>query len=779
MKLFLSLLLLLANGFATISAQTTSSTENQQKEIDAFIRGNNAKRAENPDGLLFTIRFKDNRKQFFQGELIQLELSFAALKPETFTLSAATYDRSGRLEIDDFIIDRQDDLVDPLHDYFHSGLHGFIGGGLSSTPELTDKPYLITAELNEWMRFDKRGHYRLYVVSGRVGRKDASGEPDVFAVVSNVIEFEILSQNKKWATQKLNEAITALSKTDVDHRSACRTLRFLGTTAAVSEMRKRFRGDDDNCEWQYQFGLIGSPHRDFVIREMENALSSPEQPITSTFLNTLALLQFTSQSTALPPYPAGTDEQNNQWQAQLQQRRNAYDKLRLNYLRQLVMAIPQKQGQARATSLQTLLDYQSELNTSDFSEWSTLLTSMPDVFSRLPLDDQIRLLQYQWKPIASVAMLPVLRTLLKDKSNSHQQEELRSVALRRLYELSPVEGRALILDEIRSPKPRVNERVLRSLPDKTLPELDLVLAANLQESRRPNGIGDTEAISELIERYATAEILPRVRAVYEAPGVGKWACRIQASLLAYLLRVDPSSGGEYLNKALAARGENFTRCYTTTLMDVAKLHMSAEVEDAATAALEDEDPELLSQAASVLEVYGSADAEKALWRRLEKWHEAMQSRSKELSKQNPGLPAYTGTDLSGQALIEDALLHALMNGRAWLSEPEKLKRLRDLCLTDSGRDKVARIIRDWNHYLYVGLNSVADELHSISVGHYHLKSLDSLKKKLLQFPKGTIFKWTAPFRSDDSHAQKVFQHIKSYLEEHGMKLEREPVRMVF
>ena len=772
MKLILSLLLLFANGSFAVSAQSPSLPEDQEKQADPFIRTHNEKQAKNPEGLLFTVRLKDNRKQFHFGELIPLELSFAASKPETFTLDAAGYDRSGRLHSDSFALDQGENTVDPLTDYFHSGLHAFSGGGLRSIPDLTDKPYVITVELNEWQRIDKPGHYRLYVVSSRVGRKGGRRTlPDNAGshVISNVIEFDVLPPDKKWSGQKLNEAISALAKPGGDRNAACRTLRFLGTTAATTEMRKRFRGDDKKCEWEYKFGLIGSPHRDYVIRDMENAVSLREQPVTSHFITTLALLELTRRVTVAPPYPAGNEEQISQWKIEMDQRRSLYDELRLQYVRQLAMAIPQKQGQARATSLQTLLDFRSELNTSDFSRWSNLLALMPEVFNQLPWEEQLRVLEYQWKPIASAAMLPVLREVFKYSypPNSDgpvsfsmfNQEDLRSMALRRLYELSPEEGRRLILEEIRRPKPRVNEKALHSLSDKTLPELNAVLLSNLEDARR-NWSSDMDRISELIERYATDEILSRVQAVYEARDAGKWACRPQAALLAYFLRVAPSVGGEYLNKALAARGEGLSRCYRDVLKPVAKLHMSTEVEEVATAALDDEDSEVVSQAASVLAEYGSAEAEKALWRRLEKWHEVNQSKE--------GLS-------HDQTAIEAALREALTSGHAWLSDPEKLKRLRDLCLSGTRRDEVEAMIKGWDNQIYVNFNSFGDDSITVWVANCKLNSLDSLKAKLLQFPKSTEFKFkTDPRRVDEDRSEEFFQQINSFLKEHGMNLKRDP-----
>lgn len=775
MRFLLSLLLLFANGFLAVSAQSPSAPENPEKQVDSFVRTHNERRAKNPEGLLFTVRLKDNRKQFHFGEVITLELSFASSKPEAFTLDAATYDRSGRLNSDSFALDRSENAVDPLTDYFYSGLQAFPGGGIRAIPVLTVKPHVIPVELNEWQRIEKPGHYRLYVVSSRLGTKargNTFGDA-ISAVVSNVIEFDVLPEDKKWSTQKLNEAISVLAKPGGEHRAACRALRFLGTTAAATEMRKRFRGDDRQCEWEYKFGLIGSPHRDYVIRDMENAISLREQPVTLQFIRTLALLEFTRRVTASPsPYPAGNEEQIKQWQIEWDRRQSIFDELQLQYVRQLAMATPQKQGQARATSLQTLLDSQWLLSPSEFSRWSTLVALMPEVFKQLPLKDQLRVLQYQWKPVASAAMLPVLRDVFRysyppdsdasDDFHRFHQEDLRSVALRRLYELSPEEGRRLILEEIRRPEPRVNEKVLDKFPDEPLPELNTVLLSNFENARQKGSL-EADEISELIERYATDEILPRVQAVFDARVVGKLECRPQTALLAYFLRVAPSVGGEYLNKALAARGEGFTQCYKDLLRSVAKLHMSAEVEEVATAALDDEDYQVVLQAAKVLAEYGSAEAEKALWRRMEKWHEL--NRSKQTVEE-------LGPD---QVAIEAALREALTSGHAWLSDPEKLKRLRELCLTGTRRNEVDEKIRGWNNQIHVSLNSHGDESITIWVANCELRSLDSLKAKLLQFPKGTVFKYkTAARRGDEDQSEEVFQQIKNFVKEHGMDLERQP-----
>ena len=780
MKLFLLSLILFNTAFATHDAKSAPPPQERAKASDPFVRENGQKRAQNPTGLNFTIRIKDNRTQFRPGEIVRLELNFSSSVAKTFVLNDRRYDHSGRLDIDDFVLDNREGTADPLYDYFNSGLFGFMGGGGSGMPELSDKPEVVIAELNEWFRFDKPRHYRLYVVSGRVGKRtpeDRYGGQNLTAV-SNIVEFEILPADEKWASQQFAEATAALGKRGGDHRPACRTLRFLGTAEAAGEMVKQFRGSDAGCDGEYDFGLISSPHRDLVIRAMERALISPEHPVTSSFIRVLALLAFTVQAPVLPRYPEGNDARIKQWQALLEQRRHSYEQVELNYLRELVTAMPQKQEEARGISLQTLVDYKESFQKNDSAQFNSLMTTMPDVFGRLPLEAQVRLLTYQWEPLATNAMLPVLRQTYEQPGNAkdpYRLSELRSIALLRIYELSPEEGRRLILGEIRRPKPRVKLATLGSLPDQTLSELDDVLAANLEESRQPNGTGDTEAISELIERYATAAIAGRVQAVYESPGVGQWACRIQAALLAYMSRVDPQSGSELLDKALAARGKQFSRCYPSTLSDVAHLHMSAELQEAAYKALEENDPEMVANAAGVLGQFGTAEAEEKLWRRLERWHEQAESRAEDLRKQNPGIPAMGASVLSGEITIEQALRTALSYGQGWLGDPEKLKRLRPLCLSDSCLTDVDNITRSWNHDIGIGLSSNQHSHYLISVAQYQLNSIEALKQKFLKFPQGTAFIWHKSTNLDDEPGEpQTFLQVKSYLGDHGMKLEREP-----
>jgi hypothetical protein len=375
--------------------------ENTQtlRQPDEFIEKQQEAAKQNPTDVSFTIRLADDKRQFKQGEIIRLELSFASTSASKYRLDAATYDRSGRLGMDKFQLDPATGFTDPLFDHFNSGM-GFIGGGLRGIPQLKEKPYLITCELNEWFRFDQLGHYRLYLNSPRVSllKSPAEGEANSLSLTSNLVEFEIMPADRAWQAQELGKAVQILAAKDpkVERRPACRILRFLGTQGAAQEMIRRYGEPDDGCGFDLYAGLIGSPQRDFVIERMEAQLTVPTQPIAGRWLSLLVLLsQVTRHRLAQPTDESGYQRYGQQW-------RDINKRLYQGYAAELAAALSLKQGKAKSISANTLLEADLEG------------VSLPDVASillDLPRGEQHGLLSYRWKKIASPALLPVLRRL--------------------------------------------------------------------------------------------------------------------------------------------------------------------------------------------------------------------------------------------------------------------------------------------------------------------------------------------------------------------------------
>jgi hypothetical protein len=535
-------------------------------------------------------------------------------------------------------------------------------------------------------------------------------------------------------------------------------------------------------------GLIGSAHRAFVVKEMERRLEAPDQIVSASYLFTLYHVAASLRQKEQLPSP--TERQNDEQQAKAaaeawQKWRVSRQNLEFQYAERLLSALPRKQGKARAIAVHTLLEI--IWNNSQQSIQQSLAGPRqsgglnpeiikklaPEIiaaFDDLPTNIQIGLLGHRWKQLAGPAMLPVIRRILNDKpanDQSYESRELRGLAIRRLYELAPDEGRKLIIEELRRPSPSVGPRgltTLKLLPDETLPELEETLLENLKKALSGGG-GDADMLSLLIERYATASVASQVRDIYGDKG-GKWACSIQSALLAYFLRVDAPMGIELVKQALDARVPEYTHCYASLLTDVAKLRMTPDLESLAIETLDDPDPEVVIQAASTLGQYGSAGGEKPLWTRLEKWLQEWKGRAEELPKNfDSSHPNFWHKQ------VGPALRQALSQSPAWLIDHEKLARLRQSCLDKDELQQFNYQAGDLSGEIRIDFQQGYDGWGNAQVAHYQCNSLSALKMKLSQFPKNTTFTWNS-YSQDQSAAEQVFSELKTFLEEKGMKLEK-------
>src|SRR5712692_1852107 len=123
--------------------------------------------AQQESGVSLTIRFANGTSRFHVGEIIPIELSFKASSPDVYDMEMRNYDRSGRLNIEQFHVTPPG--RDPLERYYSIG--GFMGGGLGGSRARSNEPQTMREDLNEWVAVDKPGHYSLYVASDRVTRR--------------------------------------------------------------------------------------------------------------------------------------------------------------------------------------------------------------------------------------------------------------------------------------------------------------------------------------------------------------------------------------------------------------------------------------------------------------------------------------------------------------------------------------------------------------------------------------------------------------------------------
>lgn len=122
----------------------------------------------------------------------------------------------------------------------------------------------------------------------------------------------------------------------------------------------------------------------------------------------------------------------------------------------------------------------------------------------------------------------------------------------------------------------------------------------------------------LIARYASGAILPRVLEKIDR-NPGDRECGIQPEILGYILRVDPAAARPRIEKTIAARRKNRSRCIRSTFTDIAAIHYDPVLEQIAIRALDDPDGATAADAATMLGKFGSPAAEAPLRQRYEKW----------------------------------------------------------------------------------------------------------------------------------------------------------------
>ena len=622
------------------------------------------------------------------------------------------------------------------------------------------------------MQFDRPGKFRVSVQTSRVG--EISGEASTpfekpLSLTSNELELTIVSPTASWQEQTLRQALAVLdaplvplaakvpagADETIAKRQAVKTLRYLGTPAAAKELARHLRGEANSFDFDCMFGLVGSPQNEVALSEMRRLLAAPDHPVSDLFLVTMSIL-------SLNP-----DESPEVLRDQRDQR---YQAIAAEFLDDL----PRKRGNALAVSLYTALNRTDPQQAIPREKSEQLAAQLPTVFDRLPVEKQYELLAYRWDSLRCPALLPLLKKYagtyqdvpIPNEIHAYNANNLSGTALRRWYELAPEEARAAIMQEILRPKPRFNAQTLGILPDKTLPAVEQALIEHFSANDEDYWISAN--LASLIQRYATPAILPRMLAIVDK-NVGKWACAIQEPALAYLLRVDPVAARSRIETAMAARGEGYSACNHALLAQVGSLHFDPLLEEIALRSLNDDDPEVAANAVGFLGRFGSLATEERLWELLAQWSARWHGRESELTY----MPGGTNSNLY-QGTLGHSLQQAIASGQAWLADKPKLQKLQQLSVGSSMRREIDGMLAQWDnkpwHMLFVpGSDARFDVLQ------YNLNSLDSLEKKLSQFPSGSSFVWSDAFAGSSPDAAKNFAELSHFLKAHGMSLRNETV----
>jgi hypothetical protein len=710
------------------------------------------------------LRVSTSSVKFNFGEVIPLTLSFTSTIPKRYQINLASYDRSGRMGYEQFTVEPKEAIRDPLRLYFDS-IPFFLGGGLTNIEFLSSSPTVIHLNLNEWVTFDRPGTYRVEVVSHRVSDSANTSHPwgEAVAIKSNWIELEIAAPDPSWQRETLTKIRQALDTgkpltpnvPDLAQQSALTQLRYLGTEEAAHELARRLRGEDNHTDFECMFGLIGSPHRDTGLEEMNRLFENSDFPITRMFLTTMSIL------------PLNSSDEPETLRAEMEANRKLVNS-------RLISVLHSKVGKASAESLDTALsDLTNKISAETRKE---LLPELMRAFTSLKVEQQAFWLEYRWDAIRDQEWLPLLRTLALQYTDfpglrivdAYQSLELTGDALRRWYELDPEGARDAVIKEIVRPKPRYNAALLGLLPDRTLPEVELVIAQHFLATDNYEIEGN---LASLLFRYANSDVLSEVLGK-ATEKVGTWACDPQDKILAYLLRVDPSTAEPLIERAIAARGPQHNACRHMLFTDIGALQPDQVLERLAIKRLSDLDPQVASNAASYLSTHGTANAEEPLWQRYEEWSKEWAGREQELryvyGAENPNV---------WQKGLGENLARALASGVGWLSDESKIHRIKELAVGADivqNMDGVLNALSQRPLTIRLSQTSNSPASYSFTLAQYDLRSFEALKRKLEQFPRGTTFDWSPSESAPSKDVEDIFTELSEFATQHGVRLHHAP-----
>ena len=678
-----------------------------------------------PD-IRLTARISSGQTTFRVGELIPLELSFSSTAEQKYQLNPASGDRSGRMNYESFAVEPRTGWSDPLDLYFRT--FASVGGGLTNFQALSQQPMLLPLDLNEWVRFDQPGEYRVTVHSRRATLKGQPSRPVM--AVSNELRLTIVAASTEWQQETLQRAVAVLNSNPLpplptagrnSRTDAAKALRYLGTEAATREMAHR--SQDPDC----RFGLVGSPFRSAGLDEMKKLLRDPAVAVDRQFLDTLTFL-------SIPDTPG------QHWQDQ--------NDLSRRSRQELISAAPLKKGVALAVSVKTIMEYPREVSPEVNQSLTDLLVAN---FDDLPVADQTEFLYTRAGSLERELLPLLLRKVAERYQDFPQMQSAEAVtfnrasgdALQQWYALAPDDARPAILREILRPKPRFQLDVLGILPDKELPEVEQALVEHFE------AVSDRVAarnLALLIGRYAGAGQETTLIAHLDRD-VSAGLCDTQAPLLAWLLRVDLASAQPRLENARKAG--NGCR---VSLAEVGKLQPSPFLERLAIKALDDANAADVPDAAAYLTDNGSADSEEALWSHFADWSKRWSGHEAELNSSALDLRA-------GQSMMQ-----ALLTGHNWLVSDAKLKRMVDLAVGPMLHQQVEQYIRIWQQRPWL-VRSIGNG--QFQIGWYSAISMRAAKEKLQQFPKGSEFRWISQGLASGS---PMFKELAQFMAGYGIRL---------
>jgi hypothetical protein len=429
----------------------------------------------------------DGKTHFYLGERIQLDLVFRNQTGTPYSINATNYQDMA-----------EQVAITPVAGWFE-------WRGMSAHDYAIDQPlgpgdYRIPIVLNQGFIFRDPGHYEISVTTRRVLKNDP--------ITTNSVAIDLEAMPAEKEAKLLEDARNAIGPADTRMRSGNRErgqamaqlADLEGDDALHAKIDLILAGDEQMRSYSLE-AMASTRNLPLELSLLETAWRNPQQMPLYDMPSLLAETRTLLRGKSLPgwrmmrPAPNSDDPEF---------KRTAEE--HTADMKVLLDTLPQRSGANRAAALYYLLEFPG-ISDADVGKVRPIVVAE---FQTLNDIEQHMLLETAWLRLRDPAMIGPLKALL-------QQTPQDKDAILRLIELDPQEAKPYVVQAVCGRGWPVPLDSVAALPFDTLPEVDACLGEMLSTPPAKPHDNPWSMRTALAARFATAAILPQVRAGWKYP----------------------------------------------------------------------------------------------------------------------------------------------------------------------------------------------------------------------------------------------------------------------
>ena len=613
----------------------------------------------------FQLSFAGGKTVYRIGEPIKLILSYTAVQP------GYAVERYYSPRFDDVIISPKDGVYVWL--YRLNRLYSY--DDVSMPEQLSESPVAVEITINDLMRFDKPGKYKIKVLSKRVrNSKESSFRSRPIALWSNEIELEVreMTEAEEKSEVKRIAGLMDSAQTLPQHQIYKRELDYLTGDVSTVEKVNRFLNPPmfGGIRWlDTGKGLDIARNKELAIKLLEAALRDMNREINDDLIRKLVTLRLLMEDERQSSRTADSEQL---WK----EREPRSLELSRAYYAELLESLTRRTGRSQIFAAYKIFTSLPKDDASSIAH-TTTKTLLLEKFDGLEYSAQSHLLEHYWDKIKTPALIPALEKILANKEPLPNWNN-RANAFKRLIEIDQERARPFVINEIRDPDSLINPDILKTLDDEFLPETDDALLAQitkltLTDDRRMQL--NLQFKLTLAARYATAKIYGELSDIYKKHG-GSWSSERSGPLLSYLARHNDEETIPLIEEQLSKSGD---RSGSNVFYTITKTGFTKGMETLLQKRLESDEPETAGSAAYYLSKYGGAENKSLIEKRYNRWLAKWRGRESEL--ENPD----ASQTVRSEPMFQVNLLEALIRAEKWKLSETEISRLKLTCLTENCR----------------------------------------------------------------------------------------------